>query len=734
MTLEAACAVAVGSTESSPRRARVLLADPSASSRRTIRGLLDDLEDLSADVHEVSTIADLRDAWATEYFEVHLVDHRLAAGVGGHALGATPAERPHPVVIVLGDADGGLEDATQTLASAYLTRGPALTAAMLDRTITVGLRREADRHALLEHAERLTTAQALAGVGSWEWDVARDEITWSAQLFRNFGLDPDSEAPNFDGYTRMLHADDRESVIAIIEHAMQTGESYRLDHRVIWPGGQVRALRCSGEVLTDDGGRPVLLRGTAQLVSEAGAGGLTDETHERFRAAFDEAPVGMALTAPDGRLLQVNKALCRLADRDREELLSGAPLAIVHRDDVDEAQAQLAELAAGRADQCSFEARLVRGDDVLAWTHVTAARIRIGHEDAPVFLAHVVDMAVHREREQHWRDLADLDPLTGVPNRRAWDARLARALDRAQVEGETLAVALLDLNAFKILNDRHGHEAGDQLLKASALAWQGELRGGDTLARLGGDEFAVLIEHYGGFDVEALAQRLRLATPHEAGCAIGVAVWDRSETVDEFLRRADEALYADKSGSRRARLGEPERVAAVHATGLFGAPAAAELDRITGMAAWLLKIPISFVSLVTADQLHFAGHTGLPAAVNEHPTVPLAFSFCQHTVTAGRTLLIDDARADPLVADNPLVEHMSVIAYAGIPLTSPDGHILGALCAVDHQPRAWSPQEIATLELLAERVTPWLRSAASEAESSRGRSPAPMVGSPGARS
>jgi len=702
-------AVDVAAAEASARRVRVLLADPAPGSRTTLRHLLGELEDFTAEVQEIATIADLRHAWSSEQFEVHLIDQRLAADAGVDAL-MLPTHAPRPVVLVIGDGgDDRMDEALQAVATAYLTRGPALTSAMLDRTITGGLRRAADQHALFEQARRLANAQALAGVGSWEWHVARDEITWSEQLFRNFGLDPQSAAPNFEGYTQLLHPDDRDAAIATIQRAMQSGERYRLEHRVVWPDGQVRMLHCTGEVLTDEDAQPVLLRGTAQLASDIATDEPTDATSERFRAAFDEAPIGMALITRDGGFLQVNRSLCALAGRSRQELLGGELPSIVHGDDATASQAQLAELADGLSDQCSFEARLKGADGADAWTHVTAARIGTSIGDAAVILAHVVDIADRREREQHWRDLADRDPLTGVPNRRAWDVQLADTMARARADDGKLALALLDLNSFKTLNDRHGHEAGDALLKASALAWQGELRGGDTLARLGGDEFAVLLEHCANLDVEAVGERLRLATPHDAGCAVGIAVWDGAETADELVRRADEALYADKSGARRARLGDPERVAAVHATGLFGAPAAAELDRITGMAAWLLKIPISFVSLVTADQLHFAGHSGLPAAVDEHPTVPVAFSFCQHTVTAGRTLLIGDARTNPLVCDNPLVEHMNVIAYAGIPLTDDDGHVLGALCAVDHRPREWTPQEIATLELLAERVTPCLQ-------------------------
>ena len=90
---------------------------------------------------------------------------------------------------------------------------------------------------------------------------------------------------------------------------------------------------------------------------------------------------------------------------------------------------------------------------------------------------------------------ARTDPLTGLPNRRVWDEDLSRELARARRHGGALCLAMLDLDRFKAYNDRHGHQAGDELLSAAATAWRPELRSTDTIARFGGEEFAVLLPH-----------------------------------------------------------------------------------------------------------------------------------------------------------------------------------------------------------------------------------------------
>jgi diguanylate cyclase (GGDEF)-like protein len=147
------------------------------------------------------------------------------------------------------------------------------------------------------------------------------------------------------------------------------------------------------------------------------------------------------------------------------------------------------------------------------------------------------------------RVLAGTDPLTGTANRRAWDDELSTAVEHAEFDGRPMSVALLDLDDFKGYNDTYGHQAGDRLLKEVSAAWQAILRMSDVLARIGGDEFAVLLPGCSLETAAHIAERLRAAVP-AANCSVGVASWDRVETVEELLARADAALYEAKEGGR----------------------------------------------------------------------------------------------------------------------------------------------------------------------------------------
>jgi diguanylate cyclase (GGDEF)-like protein len=146
--------------------------------------------------------------------------------------------------------------------------------------------------------------------------------------------------------------------------------------------------------------------------------------------------------------------------------------------------------------------------------------------------------------------LAQHDALTGAANRRAWDARLPVEMDRARRAGTPLAVAILDLDHFKGFNDQYGHQAGDQLLKSAAIAWQSLLRSSDLLARYGGEGFAVLLPASTLGEAVEVLDRLRLATPLAQTFSAGVAMWHGEEASDQLVARADKALYQAKRAGR----------------------------------------------------------------------------------------------------------------------------------------------------------------------------------------
>jgi diguanylate cyclase len=189
--------------------------------------------------------------------------------------------------------------------------------------------------------------------------------------------------------------------------------------------------------------------------------------------------------------------------------------------------------------------------EMSAWMAVLGLRVQAIHRTA--------DRA--RLETETQRNLAQTDALTGLPNRRGLQDRLQAALQRATPQ-QMLAVYLLDLDGFKPVNDRYGHDVGDALLVAVGQRLQGQLRGSDVVARLGGDEFVVLASGLADEHTAlAVGQKLLAAfnTPFDAGgqvCEVGLTVGYAiapldGHTADELIKRADAAMYAGKQAGRR---------------------------------------------------------------------------------------------------------------------------------------------------------------------------------------
>jgi diguanylate cyclase (GGDEF)-like protein len=150
-----------------------------------------------------------------------------------------------------------------------------------------------------------------------------------------------------------------------------------------------------------------------------------------------------------------------------------------------------------------------------------------------------------------------------------------------------------------------------------------------------------------------------------------------------------------------ARLCSPTRIAALEATGLLNGRANPVLDRVAGMVTRLLRVPIGVVSLVHRAQQHFPGMSGLEGSAGETRATPLSHSYCQYVVLRDAAFVLNDAAADPVYGHHAAHRELGVAAYAGVPLRTSDGQMLGALCAVHTAPMEWTADHIATLEELA---------------------------------
>lgn len=162
----------------------------------------------------------------------------------------------------------------------------------------------------------------------------------------------------------------------------------------------------------------------------------------------------------------------------------------------------------------------------------------------------------------------------------------------------------------------------------------------------------------------------------------------------------------------------PSRLAAVARVGLLDTPPEESFDRLTKLAAKLIGVPATFISIVDKDRDYYKSNFGFgePLATTRELQ---GSTFCHHAITSSAPLLINDTIADPIFREVPTVQSLGVRAYAGIPLVSDDGHAIGSFCAIDRVPRVWSILDVEILtELAASAMREIkLRSAVADAES-----------------
>ncbi len=283
------------------------------------------------------------------------------------------------------------------------------------------------------------------------------------------------------------------------------------------------------------------------------------ESEERFRSAFDLAPIGMALVALDGRWLRVNHSLCQIVGYSEEEFKQMNFQAITHPEDIGHFLSNINRVLEGRLLTCQMEKRYIHKDGHEVWVLIGVSLIRDSESQSLHLIFQIQDITDRKRAEQQLVHEAFHDSLTGLPNRSWFMEQLKLSMEQAKQDYSRLfAILFLDLDRFKLINDSIGHMVGDQLLVGIAQRLQQHLRAGDKVARLGGDEFTILLNNIqDASEAVHVAERIQrhVAKPFNLGsyetfttASIGIAIFNEEyEKPEDLLRDADTAMYQAKS-------------------------------------------------------------------------------------------------------------------------------------------------------------------------------------------
>jgi len=420
-------------------------------------------------------------------------------------------------------------------------------------------------------ADRMRAAAAEAEASARHFELAGDML--ATATFDGLFIHLNGAWERCLGWTReelmarpfidFVHPDDRERTKAEAARAADGGGAVRFTNRYRAKDGGWRSIEWSSWI---DPERQAIHAAARDVTEQLAAAAKQREAEERFRRAFDDSATGMAVVGVEGErrdvLLDANDSLGRIFGCPRDELVGTRALsAMVDPQHAPAFARGMEELLRGSDAVHRGEYRVVRPDGLHIWLDMTASLVRDG-DGRPLYrLVQALDVTERKTTEERLRFLADHDPLSGVFNRRRFEAELQRELDLSTSRPRHSVVLLLDVDRFKAINDTLGHATGDAVIARLGDALRSRLRTADVVARLGGDEFAAILRRVDlhaarevARDLQAVAaQRLSAVVGEGHGpvtLSVGLVVVSEGTSADELLSLADRALYAAKAAGR----------------------------------------------------------------------------------------------------------------------------------------------------------------------------------------
>lgn len=287
------------------------------------------------------------------------------------------------------------------------------------------------------------------------------------------------------------------------------------------------------------------------------------DSEGRFRSAFDNAPIGIALISPNGKWLKVNRSLCTLLGYTSSELKDKDFINSIFFEDRQMLLKKIDEVQSGHERRYQEEQRFIHSSGKTVWTQLSISTASDRTESSDLILQ-IQDCSDRKVAEEKLQYEATHDPLTGLPNRAFFMTRIAEAMQKSKADPlHRVSVLFIDLDRFKYVNDSLGHVIGDELLVNISQKLGECLRHDDIVARLGGDEFTILVEgRFHSFEVEHIAESIhqKLSSPFNisgnviySSASIGILyASEKHTTPEEMMRDADTAMYqAKRSGKAR---------------------------------------------------------------------------------------------------------------------------------------------------------------------------------------
>ncbi|MGY6553738.1 MAG: bifunctional diguanylate cyclase/phosphodiesterase [Wenzhouxiangella sp.] len=417
------------------------------------------------------------------------------------------------------------------------------------------------QHQLEQEQQRLTEIINGTDAGTWEWDLSRQAMAYNERFARMMGVPSQEHLPRrSQDWPPLVHPQDLQPALqAVVKHLKGLSPNLDVELRLRHNRGEWIWLQLRARVVTRaDDGKALLVSGIGIDISERKAA----EADLRLAASvFTHSHQGIVITDLESRIVDVNQSFTRITGYPREEVLGQSPRLLNsgrHPPDFYE-QMWGALTTTG---EWSGEIWNRRRDGTEYAQRLTISTVRNKDGQPLRYVGLFFDITAEKQYRQSLERLAHFDSLTELPNRVLMGTRVGQMMMVCRQRKELLALAYIDVDHFKVINERYGQELGDQVLLAVSRRLQQVVGDRDTVARPGGDEFAVMLTGLPrDAPLDRIMQRLMAAVSEplqigelelKLGASIGVAVFPQDEELDpdQLLRQANQAMFEAKQLGR----------------------------------------------------------------------------------------------------------------------------------------------------------------------------------------
>jgi diguanylate cyclase (GGDEF)-like protein/PAS domain S-box-containing protein len=456
---------------------------------------------------------------------------------------------------VLGDAEGEAEAAIEALIGGLRPQDRLSVAAAIRQIV-----RQHSEQALRRAEDRMQLAQEVGRIGCFEIDMRDGTSVGTPAFFELYGLPGDRGSWSQAEWLTYIHPDDRGGVIAHLKEVAKGAEMATIEYRVVRADGEVRWTASRARIETTPDGRQLRAYGIQQDINERKLAELAlAESEEHHRHFIEVNPACFWTADPEGKIKVANPSAASHFGMplDASAAVAGPPL--VHQEDRTRVHAAWQHSLANGMPY-DIEHRMRWGEGDYRWVHARAHPRFCAAGRIIAWYGATEDINERKLAEQRINWIATHDSLTGLPNRLEFGTRLEAEITKC-TEGKEIALLLLDLDGFKLVNDSFGHDVGDELLVETARRLRALLGSQGVVSRLGGDEFTILVpdligeqwlNEFAGKIVRELGQPL-LIRGHDvrARASIGISVCpEDAASMTDLLKDADLALYAAKAAGR----------------------------------------------------------------------------------------------------------------------------------------------------------------------------------------